>query len=195
MIRDWRAKHRVLAAVIDSVPGVGLVAVAILFSIQMVNSAAEKGLSELELALFQALSLGLGLAGSFWIGQKTVRAATEDVIRPHARSAFRRVLSLYQAFGRLSASVEDRRSLLRRIGLSREGEVPLDHVEAALDLLAVQVTEQIGTANDAMDDWRDLVPDDVAKVEAKAAADTTGARAAVLEGSGSADEYGEDSDV
>ncbi len=36
---------------------------------------------------------------------------------------------------------------------------------AVLDLLFVQINEQIGTADDAMEDWRDIVPDEVAELE------------------------------
>jgi hypothetical protein len=47
-------------------------------------------------------------------------------------------------------------------------QIPLDQVIAALDLLFVQINEQIGTADDAMEDWRDIVPDEVAELERRA---------------------------
>lgn len=148
------------------VPGAGLVVAAVIFSILTVREADDAELSDLELTLYQSIALLLGLLGSFWVGRSSVRAAAEDVIRPHARSAFRRLLSLYRALARLQASVDTRRAFLWR--LAENHSVSLDHVEAALDLLATQVGEQIGTANDAMEDWRDLVPDEVQEVEAKA---------------------------
>lgn len=147
-------------------PGGGLVVAAVIFSILMVRDADDAKLSDLELTLFQSIALGLGLLGSFWVGRTSASAAAEDVIRPHARSAFRRLLSLYRALARLLDSVDARRAFLRRV--AEDDVVSVDHVEQALDLLATQVTEQIGTANDAMEDWRDLVPDEVEEVEAKA---------------------------
>jgi hypothetical protein len=47
--------------------------------------------------------------------------------------------------------------------------VVIEHIDSSLDVLAAQVLEQIGTANDAMEDWRDLVPEEVAEIEAQAA--------------------------
>jgi signal transduction histidine kinase len=88
-------------------------------------------------------------------------------MRASARSAFRRVTRLYEAFGRLVDSIEDRRQLLQEQLVSSNPN-DLHSVEAALDLLRVQVTEQLGTANDAMDDWRDLVPDQVEELERRA---------------------------
>lgn len=166
MKSNWRKNHPWAGAFVDVAPGVALVIAAVFFSLLTVREADEANLSDLELTLYQSITLLLGLLGSFWVGRKSVRAAAEDVIRPHARSAFRRLLSLYRALARLQASVDTRRAFLWRVA---EGQaVSLDHVEAALDLLATQVSEQIGTANDAMEDWRDLVPDEVQEIEAKA---------------------------
>jgi hypothetical protein len=44
-------------------------------------------------------------------------------------------------------------------------QIPIEHAIAVLDLLFVQISEQIGTADDAMEDWRDIVPDEVAELE------------------------------
>ena len=40
----------------------------------------------------------------------------------------------------------------------------ISDVSLCMDTLSAQVLEQIGTANDAMDDWRDILPDEVDKV-------------------------------
>lgn len=120
-------------------------------------------MTQRETVLFQIIEVALTLYGAFFVGQKSARAAASEVVRPHVRSAFRRLLSLYQALGRLQSSIDDRRSFLD--GNSKKGMVDLVHVGQQLDILAVQVVADLATADDAMEDWRDLVPDEVAKIE------------------------------
>jgi hypothetical protein len=43
-------------------------------------------------------------------------------------------------------------------------------VNGQLAILSALITEQIGTADDALDDWRDIVPDEVEAIEQQAAA-------------------------
>jgi hypothetical protein len=148
--------------------GFGLVAIAVVVSAGTVITAMDRALTTLELTLFQVISLSLGLTGSYVFGRYSAHAAARDVIRPHARSAFRRVLSLYGALQRYAVAVEERRAVLTEISRNHDGSVPIQHVETALALLSAQVIEQIGTAGDAMEDWRDLVPDEVEKIERRA---------------------------
>jgi hypothetical protein len=43
-----------------------------------------------------------------------------------------------------------------------------EHARGSLMALDLMVVEQISTADDALEDWRDLVPDEVAAIEAAA---------------------------
>jgi hypothetical protein len=145
------------------------VGAAIATSIYMLSVASERELTGLELTLFQVISLGLGLWGSYVFGRQSALDAASELMKPYARSAFRRVLSLYTALGRFCGSIEERRALLKQLASMHSGQqIPLDQVIAALDLLFVQINEQIGTADDAMEDWRDIVPDEVAELERRA---------------------------
>ena len=170
---EWRRKHPFSSRLLDLLPGALIIILGVVFSVLMVSATGNKqDLTPREATLFQAISHGLGVVGSFVIGNKSARAAAQDVVRPHARSAFRRIVSLYRALGRFSDEIESRRIFLRSVG-DETGKVDGAHIEAALDLLLVQVTEQIGTANDAMDDWRDLVPDEVQAIEDQASESAT----------------------
>lgn len=148
--------------------GVGLAALAVVLSTSAVITAIVRDLTALELTLFQVISLSLGLTGSYVFGRYSAHEAAREVIRPHARSAFRRVLSHYGALQRYAVALEERSDVLTRISKNHGGSVPIEHVEAALALLSAQVIEQIGTAGDAMEDWKDLVPDEVEKIERQA---------------------------
>lgn len=103
-----------------------------------------------EVALFQIVILITGLLGSYIFGKNAAKAGATEVIKPHARAAFRRVTALYNSLYRLSAKIEQ---------LKEEGP---DH---RLELIQTLVHEHIATGQDAMEDWRDIVPEEVEHIE------------------------------
>ena len=110
--------------------------------------------SPVENALFQLLISWIGLLGSYISGKNSARAGALDVVKPHARAAFRRVTSLYRSLYRLSGKIEE----------LKEGKP-----DSRLDLVQALVNEQIVTGQDAMEDWRDIVPEEVAEIERRSA--------------------------
>jgi hypothetical protein len=129
--------------------------------------------SKLAVSLLQGITLVFGTLGSYILGRDASReaaavsreAATESLRLP-ARSAFRRVKNLYGALGRQQVAIN--RELVRLAELAEDnGEtVQFEHAKASLSALEIMVIEQISTVDDALDDWRDLVPDEVAAIEA-----------------------------
>ena len=113
-----------------------------------------RSVSAVENTLFQILISGTGLWGSYIFGRNSARAGALEVIKPHARAAFRRVFALYRSLYRLSVKIED-----------LKGEGP-DH---RLDLIQALVNEHIATGEDAIEDWRDIVPEEVAEIERRSA--------------------------
>jgi hypothetical protein len=51
--------------------------------------------------------------GTYEFGKQSARAAAEDVIKPHARSAFRRIVSLGSALTHFLVSIESQRVMLQ----------------------------------------------------------------------------------
>jgi hypothetical protein len=90
-------------------------------------------LTELENTLFQVISLGIGILGSFLLGGATAKENAINIVRPHAKSAFRRVLSLYGSLYRL-------RDTMERIMRDLDGN---PEAMTALERLKDLVTEQI----------------------------------------------------
>ncbi|MBA7485855.1 hypothetical protein ES707_21406 [subsurface metagenome] len=129
------------------------IAVAIIFIIV----ASKQPLTQLEIVSLQVFILFLGLLGSFIFGRQSAINAAREIIKPHARSAFRRVLSLYQSLSRLASTIDHAKS-------SNSNSM---EEKAVLDKLQAIVTEQIATADDALEDWRDIVPDDVDELRKK----------------------------
>jgi hypothetical protein len=127
-----------------------LILVAFLLSGFTVYISNQRTLSSLEGVLLQLFILVSGLIGSFFIGKRFARDTAREIIKPHARSAFRRLLSLYTSLNRVLVEIQ-----------SSKNSVSVGGNEIALQRLEAIVTMQIGTADDALEDWRDIIPEDV----------------------------------
>ena len=133
-----------------------LLILSITVSVILAYTATQRTLSGLESILWQIFVFAGGLAGSFIFGRQSAREAAREMIKPHARSAFRRLLSLYHSLSRAAAAIES-------VQISDSHE----NYQVALARLEEIVTEQLSTADDALEDWRDIVPEDVEELEQK----------------------------
>ena len=133
-----------------------LIGVSILALSGLVYIAATRNLSGLESVLMQIISLAIGIGVSFFVGRQSAQKAANEIIKPHARSAFRRLVSLYRSLQRAATTIEAAQGL----------EADEDH-EVALAKLEVIVSAQLMTADDALEDWRDIVPEDVNEIHQK----------------------------
>lgn len=143
-----------------------LAVLTIAFLGMSVYTATVRDTTSLENTFLQFLGILAGAGFSWVIGDGGGQAKAEKEMRVRARPAFRRVVRLYQASGRLVSQIDEQRAALHSNASS--GKIDIRLVDAALTTLSVQVSEQIGTADDAMEDWRDLAPDEVAELEARA---------------------------
>lgn len=127
--------------------------------------AAQRQLTSLESLLLQLFVLLLGLGATLLAGYRSLRAAVEESTRRQARSAFRRVTTLYAGYTRIGRSLGSQRQRLGEAA-DAEGRIPVEQASLSLDLLEAQLLEQFETLEDALDDWRDLALGEVAEVEA-----------------------------
>lgn len=137
--------------------GIILVVVALVIAVIFSIVATFRNLTGLENVLLQIFSLGIGLIGSYVLGKESASQAARELIKPHARSAFRRLLSLYRSLSRLAYAIQT----------ARQVNNPDPTTSLVLDKLEGIVIEQIATADDALEDWRDIVPEDVEELHAK----------------------------
>ena len=105
-------------------------------------TATKRPLTELEAIILQFLTLSLGLVGSYVFGRQTSQNKLKEMVAPYARSAFRRLISLYQSISRVAGIIE---------GDSNDS--------TKIHAIRAIVIEQIATANDALADWQDIVPE------------------------------------
>ena len=136
-----------------------LCGLAIVAAWWFVGVASRRQITQLEGALFQVITLGLGFLGSYVFGKQSAATAAREIIRPHARSAFRRALTHFGALMRLKKTIDG----------FKASDCDKEEILRTVDAL---VAEQVATVDDSMEDWRDLVPDEVAKIESRLLTDT-----------------------
>ncbi|MDE0086756.1 MAG: hypothetical protein OXU23_13645 [Candidatus Poribacteria bacterium] len=133
-----------------------LILISLGVSVLLIYTTTTRALTAVESTIWQVFVLTAGLVGSFIFGQQSAKEAAREIIKPHARSAFRRLVSLYESLSRASTVIE--------LTESSESSEDIRVTIAKLDAI---VTEQLNTADDALEDWRDIVPEDVEELKQK----------------------------
>lgn len=136
--------------------GIVLIIFGVLGIAGLVFIAATRSMTTLENIFLQVLSLLIGVGVSLFVSRQSAEETAREIIKPHARSAFRRLRSLYESLSRAATEI---RSLDR--------SESLDDYRVILAKLDAIVTEQLTTADDALEDWQDIVPEDVQELKQK----------------------------
>lgn len=146
--------------------GIVLVILGLGLAVGTVLVAIQKHPNTALAAVLQALTIVAGTVGTYVFAQASVQSAAQELISKQARSPFRRVRAIYQELGRLLQILDDEGS--RLLMLRKGGDpatVDYEYVAMTLQMLRNSITAQVSTVDDAMADWRDLVPDEVAQIE------------------------------
>ena len=116
-------------------------------------TATQRVFTGLESIGFEVFTLFTGITSSYFFSRQSAKNEAQAIIKPHARSAIRRLRSLYSSLGRVDATIQDCKS-------SRDYQVTLVRLEEI-------AFAQIVTADDALEEWADVVPEDVAELRKK----------------------------
>ena len=108
--------------------------------------AIKRPLTQIEAIFLQMFTLLAGLAGSAIISYRLSVKASREIIKSHARSAFRRLVRLYESMSRMATIINASEPADDKTKIVRIEEI---------------VRAQIATADDALADWGDLVPESV----------------------------------
>ena len=146
MIKDAASKVS-WSGVLVLLVGAALAVITVMVAIHTPPNALASG-------LLQAFTFIVALIGAYIFAKPIAEAAAKDVITAHARSAFRRQIGLYRGLGRLIDEID-----------SQFAEAADDNAKLRLKILRAMIVEQAGMSGDALSDWRDLVPEEVAQIE------------------------------
>jgi len=134
----------------DKIAAAVLIGVAIAFMTLFGLTAIERSLTKTEAIVFQIISFLASFWGSYVFGRESSINSAKELIKPHARSAFRRLISLYLS--------------IRRVMITTESD---NDESLKIEIIKAIAIEQIATANDAMEDWQDIVPEEVDELRKK----------------------------
>ncbi len=137
---------------------------AILFGLTLLLTSGKENTTR-ENDLYQFIFLAVGVAASFVFGRQSARAAATDVVRPVAKAAVRRLANLAAGLSGLGGALNIQRAYMQERADDSGGVVSLAEIGQAQEMLEIQIKAQINTVADAMEDWREFVPDAVAAVE------------------------------
>ena len=115
----------------------------------------------MEAVVSQILPLFATLAGSYFFGQQASKELMKEMFKLHARSAFRRLISLYRSISCVAHIIAGEEVAHIIAGEENDNAKKIGIINAI-------VIEQIATANDAMADWQDVVPELVEELKANA---------------------------
>jgi hypothetical protein len=133
--------------------------------------AAVIGDNALAGGVLQALAIGFSAWGSYLYAQLSAAAADRDLIRARAKPAFRRMRTLAQGLARQQQAIADEMERLEGLSDVSSRSIELELVRSAMIRLEAMVIEQVVSSTDALEDWRDLAPEQVAEIEAAATAE------------------------
>lgn len=107
-------------------------------------SATSRSLTALEGTLLQIFTLASGLLGSYLIGKQSTEELSLSRLRSSGQSALRRLWTLYLSLSRVAQLIADEDA----------------SIDASSKLLAIKevVITQLLTADAAVEDWKDIVP-------------------------------------
>lgn len=153
----WRFIGALVAA------GFLLVGLLVLTIIVTGNQSSTK----LENGLLQFISFMFSVAIAGGIGYFSAKEQGKAIVRPHGRKAVRRIVTLGDGVRSFGTVIEAERERFSHRGATN-GQIELFEVERTFDVLYSQLEGQLRTINDAIEDWRDVVPEDVAAIEQRA---------------------------
>jgi prolyl-tRNA synthetase len=120
---------------------------------------SQKDTNNTETGLWTFILFAIGLGVSFYFGKKSVTEAAADIVRPQARSAARRLVTLGEGIGAFKQSLDQHRVAAHAVSERDEGAVPIEDFDLACDALDIQVRLQTKMVIDALEDWRQFDPD------------------------------------
>jgi hypothetical protein len=129
---------------------------------------ARTTLTNLEIGLLQVVFLSISVGTSFLAGRLSLQGALQDAIRPHGAKGIRRIQNLgigITTFGRV---VDLARENIEEATDPSTGTVPSDRVMWTLDTLQILIGRELQTAADAVEDWQDVVPDEIRHLRERA---------------------------
>lgn len=130
---------------------------------------SREDVTNLDNGLLEFIFFFAGVVLSYVFGRQSIAAEAAASVRRDGRKAVRRIVNL-------ARGLQDVATTLSETALHLEGEETADgkivaaDVQYTLKMLRSHVDVQLRTVADAIEDWRDIVPEEVEELERRARA-------------------------
>jgi hypothetical protein len=143
-----------------------LVLLVVLLTLTIIVTGDEDS-TGLENGLLQFIFFAVSTAVAVFLGYISAKEQAKEIVRPHGRKAVRRIVTLGTQIRSFGSVIEVERERLAHRAKA-DGELDQFEVEKTLEVLASQLDGQLQTIEDSIEDWRDVVPEEVAALEQRA---------------------------
>ena len=141
--------------------------ITVILAIATVVVGTQENPNKLATSLLQVMTVLFGVLTSYFYSRVAATETAHDVIRPHARASIRRSVTLFRALQRQESALTEHFHELEGLSLETdEGRRVVDLASVKWSIVGLQhlVTEQLATAGDSLEDWRDIVPEEVDRI-------------------------------
>jgi hypothetical protein len=121
----------------------------------------------LENGLLQFIFFASSVAVALLLGYLSAKEQAKEIVRPHGRKAVRRIVTLGTQIRSLGSVIQVERERLAHQAQAGKG-LEAYEVEKTLEVLSTQLEGQLRTIDDSIEDWRDVVPEEVSALEERA---------------------------
>lgn len=141
----------------------GAILIVILLALTIIVTG-NRDSTNLENGLVQFIAFGFGTAIAIGIGYVSAKEQAREIVRPHGRKAVRRIVTLGSGIQAFRALIETEWQRMEHQA-AESGQVEAFEVQKTFEVLSSQVAGQLRVVEDAIEDWRDVVPEEVAAIE------------------------------
>ena len=130
------------------IPPILFIFASLILTSILVYTSHGREFSNLENMMIQIFFSLAGIGGSYLLGKTMSEDMAQESIKLHAKPAFRRVVSHYESLSRMARHLESNTTSTKQ----------------TLELFKYVLYEQIQTVDHSIEDWKDIVPDEVERV-------------------------------
>jgi hypothetical protein len=144
----------------------GLLALTAILAYITIRVALQQSPNRSTVAMLQVVTLLLSIGTSIYAGRQSALKSAQELLRPHAKSAYRRTLSLSVLNRRFSQKLDEYDQRLDDLADPNTGAISATHVHMSVDLFRVMAADLATTIGDALWDWKDILPEELEQLEA-----------------------------
>jgi len=123
------------------------------------NVTGKDDATNTETALWTFILFAVGIGVSFYFGKKSTAEAARDIVRPQAKAAARRLVTLGAGLAAIKAVLDRHRSAARITADDAGGDVPVEDFNLAYESIEIHIDLQKQMVVDALEDWRHFDPE------------------------------------